>query len=111
MTAIRHLWAHHRAAFVFFIASVALTLFFLIRLAVFAHYWSDPAHRNLSPQPWMPLGYVARSWGRTPEALAAALDTSAGRRDTLRDIARARGVPVETVIAELNALLVAGPSQ
>ncbi|MDQ2089097.1 hypothetical protein [Marimonas arenosa] len=105
MSAIRHLWAHHRPVLLLFFGAAAVTVFFLARLTLFALYWSDPAHRNLAPEPWMTPGYIAHSWGRDPEELARHLGAAPGRRMTLEDIARARGVPVAEVIAELTAHL------
>lgn len=111
MSAIRHLWAHHRPVLLLFLGAALVTLFFVVRLTLFTLYWSEPAHRNLAPEPWMTPGYIAHSWGLDPEQLARTLGATPGRRMTLEDIARARGLPVAALIAELNALLTAEPHQ
>lgn len=99
-----HLWRHHRAPLVAFAASVAVTLFFLGRLAISAAYWSDPAHRDVAPQPWMTARYVARSWGVAPEALRQLMDLDPnGQPQTFESLAMQRGVPVEVVLDEVRA--------
>lgn len=106
--AIRHLWAHHRLVFLGFLLALAVTLFFLVRLALFTVYWSDPAHRHIAPEPWMTPGYIAHSWGLPPQELAEALGAPPGERMTLEEIAEARGIPVADLLAELAALLAEG---
>ncbi|MDU8926479.1 hypothetical protein RXV86_03685 [Alisedimentitalea sp. MJ-SS2] len=105
MSAIRLLWHKHRIVFVIFLAASAVTLFFVIRLAMFTIYWSDPAHRNLTPEPWMTPGYVAHSWGLPPHEIADFLDIPPGDRPTLAEIARSRNVPVSQIIEELSGIL------
>ncbi len=107
MNHIRHLWLNHRALFVGFALAVALTLFFAVRFAVFALHWSDPAHRHEPPEAWMTPNYIAHSWQVDPRDLGRALGLPPdhGRRPTLADIAAARGVPLEQVLAELQAYL------
>ena len=57
----------------------------------------------------MTAGYIGRSWGLDPRALVAeaGLPPRDGRPLTLDQIAEARGVPVGTVIAEVEAALAA----
>lgn len=111
MNAIRLLWAHHRAVLLLFLAGLAVSLFFLVRLTVFSLYWADPAHRHQAPAPWMTPGYIAHSWEIDPKALTAALGVEPGSRPTLQDIARARGVAVDDVLREVEALLSQAPSE
>lgn len=109
LRAVRHLWAHHRLAFLAFLAAAAVMLFFTVRLVIFTVYWADPMHRNQPPEPWMTPGYIAHSWGLDPDTVIAALGVvpRPGERPTLEQIAKDRGVPVEVVIAEVAALLAA----
>jgi hypothetical protein len=92
-----------------FVLACAVTLFFAGRLVFFTAYWAT--HREMPVQPWMTVGYVARSWGLDPRALDAAaglpLPEVKGRPQPLAEIARDRGVPVETVIAEVEAAIAA----
>ena len=105
MSTIRHLWAHHRIAFIAFFGGGLIALFFLVRLAAFSVYWANPAHRNRAPEPWMTPGYIAHSWNLPPTTLTTALGIAPGSRPTLADIARERGVPVADIIKEINVLL------
>ena len=107
MSTLRDLWRHHRAALLIFLGGGLVTLLFLTRLIVFTIYWADPAHRFQPPEPWMTPRYIARSWGLDPDDLETALGARflPGRPPTLQRIARERGVPVETVIDEVRAML------
>lgn len=109
MTLIARLWRQHRIAFLGFAAGAAVTLVFAARLALSVVYWSDPAHRNQSPQGWMTPGYVARSWGIPREAMIDWMgnpDTS-GRPPTLAQIARERGVPLADFLAQVETFAAA----
>lgn len=90
-----------------FVLACALTLFFAGRLVFFTAYWAT--HREMPVQAWMTVGYVARSWGLDPRELDAAaglpLPEVLGRPQPLAEIARDRGVPVEAVIADVEAAI------
>jgi hypothetical protein len=103
-----YLWRRHRWAMLGLGVAVAVALVFAVRLAVFAVYWSDPAHRAQPLAGWMTPGYIAHSHGVDRTLLREALELAPGERPTLDEIARARGVPVEAVIAEVEALLAQG---
>ncbi len=113
---MKRLWQSHRKALIGFVLAATITLFFLVRLTVQAIYWSNPAHHDMPPQPWMTVRFVGRSWGIDP----GLIDDKAGFPDpraagghplTLAEIARQRGQPVEQVIAELEAVLLALKAQ
>lgn len=88
-----------------FLLACAVTLFFAGRFTVYTVYWAT--HREVPVEPWMTVGYIARSWGLDPRAL----DTAAGlpppevrgHPQPLSEIARERGVPVAKVIEEVEA--------
>lgn len=96
-----------------FVLTLALTLFFAVRLLFFSLYWADSEHRNLTPQPWMTPRYIAHSWGLNPNDVARAvgLNETPGKRPTLERIARDRGVPIEVVIDQVNEYLRKQPNQ
>jgi len=106
---IKFLWQYHHKTFLAFIAALAVTAFFIIRMAVFTLYWSDPDHRNQPPAPWMTPRYIAYSWGVEPVDIATALGVAGtiGKRPSLKQIAQARGVPVSVVLSEVTAILTA----
>mgnify|MGYP001186438755 CR=1 FL=1 len=62
---------------------------------------------------WMTPGMVIHTWHLKPEVLLDAIDLprETPRRSTLRDIAEARGVPVETIMAEVQAVIDAEPKK
>lgn len=88
-----------------FLLACAVTLFFAGRLVFFTAYWAT--HREMPVAPWMTVGYIARSWGLDPRALDAASGLPEpevkNRPQSLAEIARDRGVPVDEVIAEVEA--------
>ncbi len=100
--------SHPYLVFTFTLACV-LTLFFAARLVTSAIYWSDPAHQNQKVAGWMTVGYIAKSW----DLKAFEIDVIAklplphvkGHPQPLIEIARDRGVPVATVIAEVEAAI------
>lgn len=56
---------------------------------------------------WMTPGYVQRSYDVAPEALAGALGVAPGtaRGQTLEEIAKARGLSVEALLAAVQAVV------
>lgn len=107
---MKRLWQTQKLAVLGFALASAVTLFFLVRLAIHAIYWMDPAHHDMAPQPWMTVGYVAQSWGLDAREIDAKAgfptpEQAGGHPLTLRDIARRRGVPVTQVITELEAVI------
>jgi hypothetical protein len=94
------LWRSRPILTTAFLLACALTLFFAVRFVVQAVYWSS--HQEEPVQPWMTVGYVARSWGLDPHEIdeLAGLPTPdvKGHSQPLSEIAKDRGVQVETVI-------------
>ena len=102
------LFRQHPFALTGFLLGLAVTLFFAVHGVRSALYWSDPAHRNQQVQPWMTVGYVAKSWGLDPheiDALAGLPLPERGHPFTLLEVAADRGVPVADLIAEVEAAL------
>lgn len=90
-----------------FLLACGITLFFAGRFTVYTVYWAT--HREMTVQPWMTVGFVARSWGLDPRDLdllaGLPLPEEKGKPQPLAEIARDRGVPVEVVIAEVEAAI------
>ncbi|MCL7463896.1 hypothetical protein [Phaeovulum sp. NW3] len=101
------LWRRHRLAILGFGLALALVVVFAVRLTVAAFYWSDPAHRRIPPEGWMTMGYLARSWQLDPAELAAhlGLEPGSARGLTLAELARARAIPEDRLLADLAAAL------
>ena len=101
------LWRKRPLLTTAFLLACAATLFFSGRFVVQAVYWAT--HQEEPVRPWMTVGYVARSWGLEPMDLDLAaglpLPEVKGRPQPLSEIARDRGVPVEAVIADVEAAI------
>lgn len=87
--------------------ALLVTLGFGVRLGASLIYWANPANRDQPVEGWMPVGFVARSWQVPPEVLVQALGLAADDRprQTLEQIARARGQPVADLVGTLEAAI------
>lgn len=92
----------------------ALVVAFVLAVAAFLgfalHAVWVVAHLEAMPGPvqgWMTPGYVVRAYHVPPEAMsrALALEPGSARGKTLEDIAVARGVPVDRLLAAVQALV------
>lgn len=102
----RPVWRRHPWLTLTFVLAVVLALGFAGRAAKLALDW------NRGPTPvedWMTPRYIVHSYGIDPEVLAQVLEKQPGEspRDTLAEIARARGVPVADLMAAVQALVAA----
>ncbi|WP_370312944.1 hypothetical protein [Sagittula sp.] len=89
--------------------ALLVALIFAARLAMGMAYWSDPGHQDQPIAPWMTPRFVAMSWDVPKEVVMETLDLSpdsSGPR-RLSDLSEARGVPVEDLIAQLEAAIAA----
>lgn len=106
---IWQLWRRHPFVLSAFVLAMALTTFFAVRLGVQAVYWANPAHHNQAIEGWMTAGYIGKSWGVDPVALdtlaGLPLPQEKGRPQPLVEIARDRGVPLDALIAHVEASL------
>jgi hypothetical protein len=88
-----------------FLLACALTLFFAGRFTVQTIYWAS--HQEEPIRPWMTVGYVARSWGLEPREIdrvaGLPFPEVKGRPQPLSEIASDQGVPVEEIIARVEA--------
>ena len=107
MTRLFHLWRTRPILTSAFLLACSFTLFFAGRFAVQAVYWAN--HQDEPIQPWMTVGYIARSWdldGRKIDALAGLpLPEVKGRPQPLSEIAADRGLPVDEVIDDVEAAI------
>ncbi|MEC3862055.1 hypothetical protein VK792_12235 [Mesobacterium sp. TK19101] len=103
-------WKRHKPLLLAFVLAVATTGFFAVKLVIATVYWSDPAHRDQHIEGWMTPGYIAHSWNVPPEVIGTELGLQPGgtpKRITLDDIARERGVAVDTLIQQIEAAIAA----
>jgi hypothetical protein len=79
---------------------------FGLRLGLSWYHWSQPGAQDQPLQGWMPLGYVGRSWQVPPDVLQGAAEVQPGEgRRTLQSIADARGIPLDSLIAEIETAI------
>ena len=105
----RNLARRHPFLLSAFALALVATVFFSVRMAVFATHWNDPAYHVQEPEPWMTPRYISHAWQIPPEVIKPALgvpDDLTGR-PTLEAIAKARGVPVTVLLEEVAALIAA----
>lgn len=93
--------------------AAGLTVLFLVRAVFHATIWyeSDPASHAV--EPWMTPRYIMRSYGLSPADVAGALGIVQGEspRMPLAEIAEQQNVPVESLIAAIEALVGEGRAE
>jgi len=102
MKTFKYLWRHHRYLLIGFSIASLLTLGFLIKFAFSVAYWSN--NRDATIEPWMPIGYIARSYQVEREwlMLQTGLPSSEFRaRETIENTAKAAGISFEDMEARL----------
>ncbi|HEY0546927.1 MAG TPA: hypothetical protein VGC91_16230 [Pyrinomonadaceae bacterium] len=88
------------------LVALLVTALFGVRAVRRALYWRN--HKDEVIKPWMPVPYVAHSYGVPPYVLYQAINLQPIPHDRrpLREIARQQNRPVETLIAELQTAIV-----
>jgi hypothetical protein len=108
MRALIAVWRRHRVLVSCFVLALLLTLFFLVRMVMFSIYWADPAHRDQSLSGWMTPRYVQMSWHVPPDVIQKAIGLpDRGGHQSLEQIAESQGVPLDELIAKLEAAIAA----
>lgn len=104
-TAARTLWRKHRLLFLAFVAAIAVTVFFAVRLLFFSVYWADPAHRGQRLEEWMTPGFVAHSYDLPPEVVREVLELDAGegKRRTLAEVMETSDLTLEEIQQRIDA--------
>jgi hypothetical protein len=109
MERLRAAWRDHPWLVGSFAVALTVTVFFLVRIALFTVYWADPAHRDQAVQGWMTPGFIAHSWDIPRDAMQEVmgdLDRS-GRRRTLAQLSEESGVPLSELISRIEAMIAA----
>ncbi|MDZ4134196.1 MAG: hypothetical protein U1D06_01200 [Paracoccaceae bacterium] len=104
-----HFPRHLRLVAAFALAAV-VTGFFVLRAAMFAIDWADPAQAQHPVEGWMTPRYIVHTYHLPPDLLAQVLEAERGDspRKSLTEIARARGVPLPELIGRIEALIEQG---
>jgi hypothetical protein len=90
-----------------FAIAALLTAFFLVRAIFFAVFWMGTPPETHPIEPWMTPRYIARTYNIPRADMQRILDLAPDEtpRQPLDSFARNRGVPVQTYIDEIEALL------
>jgi len=102
MKTIKYLWHQHRYLLLGFSLASLLTLGFLAKFTFSFVYWSN--HRDATIEPWMPIGYIARSYhvDRTWLYAQSGLPFQADRRPVpVKDAAQELGISYEEMRSRL----------
>jgi len=106
MNKIKHLWTEHRLLLLGFTAATLITLFFLFRFVFFVVYFAN--NRDATIEPWMPIGYIARSYHVERDWLAAQTglpEPEILRRISIEDAANEAGISFNEMRARLLAAI------
>ncbi|CAN0602026.1 unnamed protein product, partial [Ectocarpus sp. 12 AP-2014] len=106
----KHLWAAAPVATAILILALLASTVFGVRSALFWHKSPPWAERSVEIAPWMSPRYISRSWRIPPEDLLPAINAPIPPPKgpmSLHDLAEMRDVPVEQVIAEVEAAIAA----
>ena len=100
-TKLKHLWINHRLFLIGFLAVSAFTFVILARTVLDTVYFK--AHQDQPIEPWMPIGFIAKSYRVPPEILldAANIPQDHSIRRQIRRIAAETGVPYEILVQQL----------
>lgn len=93
MKTLKFLWQKHRLLLLGFSLTSILTLMFLMKFLVSVIYFAN--NRNASIEPWMPIGYIARSYSVDRDWLAMQTGLpEANRRpsESIKEAAKAAGI-------------------
>lgn len=105
---VKHWWKAAPVATGILLLAVLATLFFATRSVVFWINQPALAEREQPVAAWMTPRYIARSWQVPRDVILDALQLDGPPADgpvSLEKIAELRGVPVDQVIADLEAAI------
>jgi len=104
---IASFWRDHRTLLLAFGATLAVTLYFMVRLIVVTLYWANPAHHDVTIAAWMTPGYIARSYQLAPHVLFEAIGYGPAPGDprSLRQIADETGRSVDDIAEAIRTAI------
>ncbi len=106
MNAIKILWQQNKLLLMAFVVAGLMTIMFAIRTIAFTIYWNNPDHQRQALEAWMTPQYVAYSYGLDREQVAhtLGLETNAGMRLKMGDIAAQSGITLQDLQTKIDAL-------
>ncbi|WP_368188158.1 hypothetical protein [Aestuariibius sp. HNIBRBA575] len=107
--ALKRLWAQNKLLVIAFLISASVMVFFGAQTTARWIYWNDPAHQNQTIEGWMTLGYVANSWQVPRPVILEGMHVQRadfnGHPQSLADLAHARGVELDVLIAQITDVI------
>lgn len=103
----KHRERNRRAARWLLGLSLVAALFFGVRVGLDMMYWNDPKHHEQQLEPWMTVGYVARSWMLDRQKLrdALALPPARNHKTSLGRLARQQDMDFETYALRVMSVI------
>ena len=98
MKTLKHLWQHHRLLLIGFSIATLVTVLFLVKFTLSVVFWSN--NQDVAIEPWMPIGFIARSYDVDRDWLAnqTGIPADALRpRESIKAAADAAGISFETM--------------
>ncbi len=98
---LRHLWQEHRLLLLGFVFVSLFTVMFLIRTIVDTVYFQNNRDREI--EPWMPIGYIAKTYDVPPEVLlqSAGISLDNAIRLRIQRVADETGIPYAQLVRQL----------
>ncbi|MBL4645983.1 MAG: hypothetical protein COA52_17230 [Hyphomicrobiales bacterium] len=90
-----------------FVLAIIIAVFFAGRLVVSLVYWNDARHIEQPLEPWMTIGYVARSYRVDRESLADTVPFAVqrGKRETLQNLSDAQKISLSELYAQIDVAI------
>ncbi|MHA6267911.1 hypothetical protein [uncultured Aliiroseovarius sp.] len=106
---LKRIWGAAPIATLILAVALAMSVFFAVRTTASWIYWNDPAHIDQPIEGWMTARYVAYSWDVPRQVMFEALQLGqpGDGPSSLRRLAEARGIPLDVMIADLEAAIAA----
>lgn len=104
ISSVRRMWTAAPVATVILAVALTASAVFGVRTVASWVYWNDPAHIDQPIAGWMTPRYVALSWAIPRDVMldTLSLGDAGPKRRSLNKLADAKGIPVETLISQLE---------
>lgn len=106
MKIVKYLWQNNRFLLIGFSIATLVTLAFLTKLTISLVFWSN--NRDAAIEPWMPIGYIARSYDVERDWLfsqAGLTKEQYGQRISIEDASTEVGIPYDEMRSRLLAAI------
>ncbi|WP_424940057.1 hypothetical protein [Aliiroseovarius sp. S253] len=107
IASLRRMWTAAPFATVVLLVALAASAVFGVRTIGNWVYWNDPDHIDQPMAGWMTPHYVAHSWDVPRKVMieALAMNDKDPKGHNLKHLAEAQGIPLEELIARIEAAI------